>query len=563
MAAHAEWGVSLRKLRPARSGLPPLWSGVRRRYLLLLMLAGVGQAASAGAGAHLLTRILGPANTRNQVLLVVVLLAAAVVVGVLHAVERVIAEKLSQNYVHEIRLGLLRNNLAGQVRTLGVAITRTSNDLASVKNWVSMGIVPLAVGIPLIIAATVVLALLSPLLALGLIVPMAVLLVLFAALIPRAYARTRLLRKARGRLSGQIADTIIGVEAARSGGGVVRELNRLDRFGKDLATAAIDRAKFVGALRGVAAGATGLSTATIVAAGLFAALPASTIAAALSVVGLLANPIHALGQAAEYRQTYRAARRIIGPAVLPVAMQEDAATTADSGTADGTARDIPKDVVLVDNLPLPDGTTMPRLVAAPGDRVVLDVGDRNLAGAILRRFVGLDPPAPGEIFIHGTDVNSASHGRLRRLAGFAAQGMLLGRGTIARTVLYRSPDAHTIDADSLIDRVGLRGRIKSLPKGARTELRHGGEPLTVPERARLLLARSIFKEPALLVFDHLDADLGSEGRKIMREILQTYPGVVLIASDDPYLVVAPTQIWRRDQVHRVGTATTVMESSAS
>src|SRR4051812_19476752 len=122
-------GVSLRKSGPARAGLPPLWSGVRRRYLLLLMLTGVGQAASAGAGAHMLTRILGPANSHNRVLLVGILVAAAVAVGVLHAVERVIAEKLSQNYVHEIRLGLLRNNLAGRVRTLGVAITRTSNDL--------------------------------------------------------------------------------------------------------------------------------------------------------------------------------------------------------------------------------------------------------------------------------------------------------------------------------------------------------------------------------------------------------------------------------------------------
>ena len=43
-------------------------------------------------------------------------------------------------------------------------------------------------------------------------------------------------------------------------------------------------------------------------------------------------------------------------------------------------------------------------------------------------------------------------------------------------------------------------------------LAHGGEPLTIPERARLTLARALFATPALLVFDHLDADLGRDGR---------------------------------------------------
>jgi ABC-type transport system involved in cytochrome bd biosynthesis fused ATPase/permease subunit len=147
--------------------------------------------------------------------------------------------------------------------------------------------------------------------------------------------------------------------------------------------------------------------------------------------------------------------------------------------------------------------------------------------------------------------------------GFAARGMLLGRASIGRTVLYRCPEAQVDEAEPLIDRVGLRGRVTALPKGMRTELRHGGEPLTVPERARLLLARSIFNTPAVLVFDHLDADLGAEGRRIMSDILRDYPGVVLMASDDPYCVCTPTHIWRRDAVRQVGPGTAAVRSSAS
>jgi len=66
--------------------------------------------------------------------------------------------------------------------------------------------------------------------------------------------------------------------------------------------------------------------------------------------------------------------------------------------------------------------------------------------------------------------------------------------------------------------------VAELARGADTILVHGGEPLTIPERARLLLARAILDEPPLLVFDHLDADLGQDGRATMRRLLADYPG---------------------------------------
>src|ERR671930_416660 len=119
--------------RPARHAhpqLPTVWHGVRRRYLVQLILVG------------------------------------------LRVIEKVLAEKLSQDYVHDIRMGLLRRIIVdGSMRSLGVAVTRTSNDLTAVKNWVALGIAPLAVGIPLLLGTAGALAVLSPALAVGLLVP--------------------------------------------------------------------------------------------------------------------------------------------------------------------------------------------------------------------------------------------------------------------------------------------------------------------------------------------------------------------------------------------------------
>jgi ABC-type protease/lipase transport system fused ATPase/permease subunit len=94
----------------------------------------------------------------------------------------------------------------------------------------------------------------------------------------------------------------------------------------------------------------------------------------------------------------------------------------------------------------------------------------------------------------------------------------------------------------------------ALPRGRQTVLRQGGQPLTLPERARVQLGRALLNTPPLLILDHLDDDLGAEGRATLGKILGGYEGVVVIASDHPD-VVAPTQMWQADDEDRAGTVT--------
>jgi ABC-type multidrug transport system fused ATPase/permease subunit len=524
-----------------------MWAGRRRRYLSLLIGAGLGQAAAAGVSAHFFTHALTRSGPSNRGLLFGALVAAAVTVGLLRMAERVLSERLSQDYVHQIRLGLIRRNLAdGRVKSLGIAVARTTNDLTSVKNWISQGVAPLAVGIPLIIGVGVALALLDPWLLVGLVVPIAVLLYAMKVLAPVAYKRTRRVRKVRGRLSSQVADTILSTPAIRSAGGSDRELARIETYSQVLVAASIEKAKVAGAMRGIAAAMSGIATAMVIGTGLLAGLPTHAIAGALTILAFLAMPLHDLGRAVEFRQTYRAARRVIGPAIEPAAASSPAGTVR----AGALRLDVGR-AVFVDYLPLSDGTAMPELAVRPGERVVVDAGNPRLTSELLERFVGLRQSYVGQIVVGGNDLSVAGPRDLRRLVGYAAQGMMLVRGSVSRTVRYRCPDTSPEEVDRLLELVDLTERVAELAGGADTILVHGGDPLTIPERARLLLARAILDEPPLLVFDHLDADLGHDGRTVMRRLLADYPGVVILASDDPDQIITPTLLWRPDAVHPI------------
>lgn len=524
---------------------------------MLLVATGLGQAVAAGVGGHIVVLMLRSGSPSHRWLLLSLLVVSALAVGALRMAERIVSEVLSQNYVHEIRLGLIRRNLSeGRVNNLGVAVARTTNDLSSVQSWISQGVAPLAVGIPLILGVTVVLLLIDPILAVSLVPPLLILLVGLRLLTPTAYERTRALRRSRGRLAGQIADTILSTTAIRSGGGATRELSRVERHSEKLVGAAIHRAKAAGALRGLAAATSGLMTASTVGTALVLGMSASRVVATLTVTGFLASPIHDLGRAAEFRQTYRAARRIIGPAIQPAApvvplvgsleAVEEPSVSEASATAPVliTSPDVEAaGRVTAEGVSCPDGSTMASLVAQPGDRVLVRTAGPDCDSAVLEQFAGLRDIGAGRIMVGSTDLGSASHGRMRRLVGYGARGMMLARTSIGRAVGYRSSETHNDAVAELLSKVGLEERVGALPKGEGTILRHGGEPLTIPERARVTLARALFNQPPLLVFDHLDADLGRAGKKRMRALLLVYPGVVIAASDTPDEIFDVSIVW--------------------
>lgn len=508
----------------------------------VLVSTGLAQAALAALTAVTMPRLLESGGGRSIAL--GVLVVAALCLGLVRLLERVFAEKLGQHYVHEIRGGLLGSALAGaRGPSLGTTIARATNDLAAILNWVAWGIAPLVSGIPLIVGVLVVLAVVHPGVALAVLAPVVVLCIVLAVLSRPAFARAREVRKARGRLAAQVSDTVSAGSSIRAGGGVARELNRIDKLSTRVSSAAVHRARVAGYLRGAAAATAAISTLGVITAGAAFGIDHATIATAITVAGVLATPVHDLGLVVEYRQSYLAARRVLAPALAEGAEAAQRERQRTSAADDGRAG-VPASEVHVSDLRI-GRTDAPGLLAAPGSRVVLRSAHPERIDAVAGMLAGVGTTARAGVRVAGRDLGDLHPAQRRHRVGYAARGLPVERGTIARAVRYRNPESG-VPVASVLRAVGLDERVDSLPDRERTKLRRGGEPLSLPDRARLQLARASYGEPPLLVLHHIDDELGADGRTVLRKLLAGYPGVVVLATDASDAVVPDHRIWDLD-----------------
>lgn len=521
--------------------LPRLVTGRRRA----LFAALVALAVACGLLGVAVALLVGALVSGGAVLPTAAGIGALILLlGYGRYLERVLAERLGQHYVAQLRLGLVSHSLlASRTPSVGITVARASNDLSSVRNWVSQGIAPLLAGIPLLLISGAGLWDLHPALALALGVPVLLLACALWQLARPAYERARILRRHRGNLAARIADTVAASSAVVASGGVSREVSRVRASGGKVVDAAVERARLAAVLRALSLGMPLLATAAVVLVARHAALDAGHIATALTLLGLCAAPVGEWGRIVEYRQNYRAARRIVAPL-----LEEERMLAAGPGLPADALRAAAEiqagrfSGVRVGGLEI-GGHSIPELRAEPGERIRVAGADALLRGELLAALATArtaDGPVLGglEQVPHLRQRNLVVNGRIpgalgerqrRKLVGAAFGSMVPERGTVLRALRYRRPEADPAEALGLARRLGLD--VRSLPQGEHTQLRRGGLPLSASQRAGLMVARAMLENPPLLLLDGIDSLLDAAAREQLAGMLAGYPGVVIVASE--------------------------------
>jgi len=153
----------------------------------------------------------------------------------------------------------------------------------------------------------------------------------------------------------------------------------------------------------------------------------------------------------------------------------------------------------------------------PGETIALT--GRNGAGKttmvhLLMRFM---EPDGGRITIDGINIADLEVGSLRRHIGLVAQHTLLLNGTIAENIAYGLPHAGMDEIVKAATTAHASAFIECLPDGYGTIVGDQGIKLSGGQRQRLSLARTILKDPPILILDEATAMFDPEGEKLFLE----------------------------------------------
>ena len=532
--------------------LPGILGG--RRRLLWARLVGNGLAqALAAVAATLLVRhtfdhgLSAPRPLADPAALGWIgagLVAVTVLRAWLRARERTDAERLGQEYVYRVRLAVFDRlgALAPRVlqrRRRGSLMLRFIGDLSALRQWVSLGLARLTVAAVTAGSALAALGWMNPALALttGSILAGGAATAFVLAKPLRAAVRES--RRRQSALAANVSEKISTMAVVQLCNQGERERRHVARQGRRLRDAMVERARIGGWLRAITEATGGLA---ITAVALLGALEVAgggttpgTVVGAMTIVGLLLPALRDLGRVHEYWHGFRvASERILRFLELPNRV--------------GERPDAPDLTVERGQLELRQATVAGAFedmsVVAPAGGVIAIVGPNGAGKSTLLALAArlLDPDR-GAVQIDGQDLARHSLASVRRAVGMVGPELPLQKGSIARNLRYRWPEAPQEEVERVCALCGVDELLAELPEGARTRLLEDGKNLSPGQRQRIALARALLGAPALLLLDEVEAHLDARADAVIDRVLARYRGTVLMVTHRRDRLFRADEIW--------------------
>jgi ATP-binding cassette, subfamily B, heavy metal transporter len=138
----------------------------------------------------------------------------------------------------------------------------------------------------------------------------------------------------------------------------------------------------------------------------------------------------------------------------------------------------------------------------------------------------------GHILIDGQEIRDVTQASLRQAIGIVPQDTVLFNDTIWYNIAYGRPEASDEEVIRAAKSAHIYDFVQSLPDKFETMVGERGLKLSGGEKQRVAIARTILKNPAILIFDEATSALDSRTEKIIQAELRQ------IAENRTTLVIA-------------------------
>jgi len=126
----------------------------------------------------------------------------------------------------------------------------------------------------------------------------------------------------------------------------------------------------------------------------------------------------------------------------------------------------------------------------------------------------------GRVLIDGQNISSVTQASLRAAIGIVPQDMVLFNDTIGYNIAYGREGATQSDIEEAARGAAIHDFIVSLPKGYDTRVGERGLKLSGGEKQRVAIARTLLKNPPILVLDEATSALDSRTEASIQSVLR-------------------------------------------
>jgi len=510
--------ANLRRIGPL---FKPYWRRLSVLLGLIVLSAGLGVVP-----AFLLRRVLiaiQSQDTRAVSVNAAAMIVIAIVAGILGVIQTLLSNQVGQRVMHDLRAAVFRHlqrlSLAFFTRTrTGEVQSRINNDIGGVQSVVTNTATNIASSGTTVVATMIGMLLLSWQLA------------LFAfALIPIFAVLTRRVGNERRRIAKttqeSLADISSIVQESLSVSGILlgKTMGRgdelADRFQSESQNLADLEVRQRMAGRWVMAS---IQTS-------FAVMPAAvywlggtvlshtisiaTIVAFTTLQTRLFFPIGSLlGVSLDIQTSLALFDRIFEYLDEPVDIEEGTVDAAQAGDVvyDHVWFRYSDDVWTLQDVSfaVPAGTTT-ALVGETG-------AGKTTLGYLAARLYDADR---GSVSIGGVDVRDLSFAALSSLVGVVSQETYLFHATVRENLRFAKPDASDEELYAAAEAARIHHVIAALPEGYDTVVGERGYRFSGGEKQRIAIARTILRNPPILVLDEATSSLDTETERLVQEAL--------------------------------------------
>jgi ATP-binding cassette subfamily B protein len=158
----------------------------------------------------------------------------------------------------------------------------------------------------------------------------------------------------------------------------------------------------------------------------------------------------------------------------------------------------------------------------PAGKTVAVVGPsgsgKSTLARLLFRFYDVNA---GRIAIDGQDIRSITQLSLRQAIGIVPQDTVLFNDTVEYNIAYGRTDASRAEVEAAAAAAHIHAFIASTPKGYDTMVGERGLKLSGGEKQRVAIARTLLKNPPVLIFDEATSALDSANERAIQAELQS------------------------------------------